>query len=240
MSGDLVLVSPTNPELGFDVGKAMSRNRYIYCLGDAAVVVSSTAGEGGTWHGAIEGVKACWVPVWVKHSSKSTSGNAAVVDRGANWLPEPLDSIASLLSDSFVTSPAEEPPYEPSLFESDLTSLGVMQMQPSVVQSPETPSENTATAAEARENQLDSTGNHAEGDLEFYDLFLARLATMTASDPLTPDQIAEGLSVLKTQVDTWLRHGVSEGVIKRFTRPVRYQFTVFHGTQASLLSVADP
>jgi len=42
MSGDLVLVTPFNPEAGFNVGNAVTRNRYIYCLADAAVVVSST------------------------------------------------------------------------------------------------------------------------------------------------------------------------------------------------------
>jgi predicted Rossmann fold nucleotide-binding protein DprA/Smf involved in DNA uptake len=46
MSGDLVLITPFNPEAGFNVGHAMARNRYIYCLADAAVVVSSAAGKG--------------------------------------------------------------------------------------------------------------------------------------------------------------------------------------------------
>ena len=100
LSNNLVLISPNNPELGFNVGKAMSRNRYVYCLGDAAIVVSSAAGKGGTWNGAIEGVKAGWVPVWVKQSSHSTSGNSDLVARGAHWLPATLDSIASLLTQS--------------------------------------------------------------------------------------------------------------------------------------------
>ena len=39
LAGDLVLITPFNPEAGFNVGNAMSRNRYIYCLADAAVVV---------------------------------------------------------------------------------------------------------------------------------------------------------------------------------------------------------
>ncbi len=239
MSGDLILISPTNPELGFDVGKAMARNRYIYCLGDAAIVISSSAGKGGTWHGAIEGVKASWVPVWVKQSSHSTSGNSAVVARGAHWLPEPLDSITSLSTSPLVASDAEEPPIEPSLFENVLPIPELMQVQPSIAQSPETRSENTATTAETREGQRVSTGNHAQGDLEFYDLFLARFATMTASDSLTLAQIAENLSVVKTQVDTWLKRGVSEGVIKRLKGPVRYQISASQGTQAALLSIAD-
>ena len=102
LSGDLVLISPGNPELGFDVGRAMSRNRYVYCLADAAIIVSSKAGKGGTWNGAIEGVRARWVPVWVKQNSHPASGNSYLVDRGAQWLPDNLDALAFLLTGSRV------------------------------------------------------------------------------------------------------------------------------------------
>ena len=64
MSNDLVLVSPFNPEAGFNVGNAMARNRYIYCLADAAVVVTTSrtgghlergGGESEGWLGAALG-----------------------------------------------------------------------------------------------------------------------------------------------------------------------------------------
>ncbi len=44
-SGQLVLISPFNPEAGFNAGSAMARNRYIYALADFAVVVDSAEGE---------------------------------------------------------------------------------------------------------------------------------------------------------------------------------------------------
>jgi len=88
MTGNLALVSPYNPEAGFDVGNAMARNRYIYCLGDGAVVVSSSRNTGGTWTGAIENLKEGWVPLWVKPGSEGTSGNVDLVRRGARWLPD--------------------------------------------------------------------------------------------------------------------------------------------------------
>ena len=88
-TNNLVLVSPFNPEAGFSVGNMMARNRYIYCLADAAVVVSSTANKGGTWHGAIEDLKAEWVPLWVKKSWTGNSGNTELVRLGAKeWSPE--------------------------------------------------------------------------------------------------------------------------------------------------------
>ncbi len=87
MANNLVLISPFNPEAGFDVGNAMSRNKYIYCLADAAVVVSSTNKRGGTWNGAVENLRQKWVPLWVKSSSESSSGNAELVRLGGSWIP---------------------------------------------------------------------------------------------------------------------------------------------------------
>ena len=87
LSGDLALVSPFNPEARFNVGNAMARNACIYCLADAAVVVTSEAGKGGTWNGAVEDLEIRWVPLWVKPDSAPGSGNPELVQRGAAWLP---------------------------------------------------------------------------------------------------------------------------------------------------------
>ena len=46
MARNLVLVSPFNPEAGFDVGNAMARNKYVYCLSDAAIVVAAENEKG--------------------------------------------------------------------------------------------------------------------------------------------------------------------------------------------------
>lgn len=102
MGNNLVLVSPFNPEAGFDVGNAMRRNRYIYCLADAAVVVTTSKERGGTWNGAIENLKHGWVPLWVKEHADPNSGNAALVQQGAQWLPS-----GDLLVDSLIS---REPP----------------------------------------------------------------------------------------------------------------------------------
>lgn len=45
----LLLVSPYDPAAGFNVGNAMQRNKLIYALADAALVVSSDHRKGGTW-----------------------------------------------------------------------------------------------------------------------------------------------------------------------------------------------
>lgn len=116
MSNDLVLLSPFNPEAGFDVGNAMRRNRYVYCLADAAVVVTSSRESGGTWSGAIENLKHGWVPLWVKEHPDLNSGNTALIQHGARCLP-PVDHLRvnSLVSQesSAATGSAPQPSEAP-------------------------------------------------------------------------------------------------------------------------------
>lgn len=122
----LALVSPFNPEAGFNVGNAMSRNRYIYCLSDCAVVIDSTQDKGGTWNGAEESLKHKWVPVFVKPSENRNSGNTALLEMGArqatlnvqelyNGVKE-FDNVQSISEEKIEKNPASE------LFECFLSS----------------------------------------------------------------------------------------------------------------------
>jgi len=88
ISGDLALVSPFNPESRFLVGNAMARNKYIYCLAQDAIVVSSTPESGGTWNGAVENLRRGWVPLAVKPTDARDSGNSKLVELGGRWLAE--------------------------------------------------------------------------------------------------------------------------------------------------------
>jgi predicted Rossmann fold nucleotide-binding protein DprA/Smf involved in DNA uptake len=98
MGRNLVLLSPYNPEASFDAGNAMARNKYIYCLADASVVVAAGKESGGTWNGATENLKHGWVPLWVREHPGSDSGNAALVQQGARWLPAGDLVVTSLAS----------------------------------------------------------------------------------------------------------------------------------------------
>jgi predicted Rossmann fold nucleotide-binding protein DprA/Smf involved in DNA uptake len=87
MSRNLVLICPFNPEAGFDVGNAMARNKYVYCLSDAVIVVSADKEKGGTWNGALENINQHWIPLWVKTNGERP-GNMSLVGRDGRWLPE--------------------------------------------------------------------------------------------------------------------------------------------------------
>ncbi len=91
MDGRLVLISAFDPSAGFNVGQAMQRNKYIYALSDAALVVSSDYGKGGTWSGAIEQLdKLKLVPVYVRHCEDNGKGIEALVQKGALKWPDPV------------------------------------------------------------------------------------------------------------------------------------------------------
>lgn len=73
----LCLLSPYGPNTGFSVGAAMGRNKLIYGLSEFALVVSATAGKGGTWAGATEALKNEWSTVFVRQAPKSASFQSA-------------------------------------------------------------------------------------------------------------------------------------------------------------------
>jgi predicted Rossmann fold nucleotide-binding protein DprA/Smf involved in DNA uptake len=93
LEDQLVLVSPYDPSAGFNVGHAMQRNKLIYALADAALVVSAERGKGGTWAGAIEQIeKLHLVPVFVRATAGSSAGLDALVEKGALVWSEPVDA----------------------------------------------------------------------------------------------------------------------------------------------------
>ena len=90
MDGRLVLICPYDPAVRFLVGHAMQRNKLIYALSDAALVVSSDYGKGGTWAGAVEQLdKLKLVPVYVRANGESGKGLEGLRERGAMPWPEP-------------------------------------------------------------------------------------------------------------------------------------------------------
>jgi len=100
----IVLMTPFNPEAGFNVGNAMARNKYLYCCADAALIVASGKSSGGTWAGAVEALRAEWIPVWVRTGPHSPGGNAALVRKGAHDLGDRLPAPHDLRDATVVRS----------------------------------------------------------------------------------------------------------------------------------------
>jgi predicted Rossmann fold nucleotide-binding protein DprA/Smf involved in DNA uptake len=93
MEGQLVLVSPYDPMAGFNVDNAMQRNKLIYALADAALVVSSDDQKGGTWAGATEQLTTLrLVPVFVRSQGKIDKGLQELQNMGALPWPNPSNT----------------------------------------------------------------------------------------------------------------------------------------------------
>ena len=90
MDGRLALICPYDPAARFQVGHAMQRNKLIYALSDAALVVNSDYGKGGAWSGAIEQLdKLKLAPVYVRANGEMGRGLEALRERGALPWPAP-------------------------------------------------------------------------------------------------------------------------------------------------------
>jgi DNA processing protein len=146
MANRLVLVSPCDPMVGFNVGNAMQRNKLIYALADAALVIDSDYQKGGTWAGAVEQLtKLRLVPVFVRSRGEIGKGLQELQNMGALPWPNP-------------TTPAElvhiltpERIAEPSLFDATLETTVLNKR-------PKAPHDKTESAADA-----DGGGtNHAD------------------------------------------------------------------------------
>lgn len=232
MDRNLVLVSPFNPEAGFDVGNAMGRNKYIYALSDAAVIVSATEGKGGTWTGAVEALKHAWVPLWVKPHSDPRSGNAVLVGAGAHWL-EHGAPIATLVPGEEATHgvPAASAK-ESQAREVDSPSLAEAPQH--IAESPELWSTDENGPAPTDAAQSIEATEPAVSTVSFYEYFLAKLAEETGTGPVTAEVLQERLELHKSQLADWLKRGIADGRVVKLKNPVRYQMIKTQQQQALL------
>ena len=243
LSGDLALTSPFNPEVGFNVGNAMARNKYIYCLADAAIVVNSTLNKGGTWSGAIECLKSQWVPLWVQQKEYKETGNFGLIEKGAVWLPNDLSSLKYLIKD---TSPQVPDFY--SLFVKRLLSrikkkpLQIKNIEDYFEVNPQqikvwlkrgvedrfikrriNPLRYELQPASLFNNPTENDLGNCDLNLDMFTLFLHKLDRITREQPQQKDEIINQLALLSPQVTAWLKRGVEEGHIEKKLGPLRYQ-----------------
>ncbi|MBN9492541.1 DNA-protecting protein DprA [bacterium] len=102
----LVLTSQFAPEAGFNVGSAMARNKVIYALADAALIVRSDFETGGTWAGAIEQLRRYKsVPVFVAQRPADQRAVEALISYGAQPWP-PVSTVEEL--SALIAAPRHE------------------------------------------------------------------------------------------------------------------------------------
>ena len=247
LDGQLALISPYDPSAGFNVGNAMQRNKLIYALADASLVVSSDLNKGGTWTGAVEQLdKLKFVPVYVRSSGGSTPGLDALRNKGA--LPWPSPDDADTFEDVFeVAAPKPVPSPQPglALFSEDGPS-GVAPMFPvlsetktvidvpgesvlpnavpldepvKLVPEPVPPAEVIPKATpEAARPMLTTPLTPAETLFASVRSVIQQLL----NSPMKDAEVAAALDVSTAQARMWLQRLVEEGVIEKQKKPAGY------------------
>lgn len=222
-TGKFVLVSPFNPEAGFNAGNAMARNRFIYALADYALVVDSAQGEGGTWSGAIENLRHGWVPLYVRTPGEK-AGNAALVAKGGHGfvytpyertsIREYLDSQQDTRSFSMqgVLGDASAMPEQSGITP---TADFATNNEPSKVAEAEVRYGDASSSNKATQEKLPD-------DLDNFQGFLDRLTMLLREEAKNEEGIRLALSLEKRQAKGWLTKAVELGYIEKRKRPVCY------------------
>jgi DNA processing protein len=202
MDRRLVFVSPYDPAAGFNVGHAMQRNKAIYALADAALVVTSDFEKGGTWTGAIEQLdRLRFAPIFVRNSQNAGRGNSALIQRGGRAWPEPEN--AAELNDA-ISRAANAVAAEPR---QDVLPLSVRE-EPRLRQSAASDSKSKSESATPGEVVLQT---------------VTAILTRELSEPRTQTEVADMLGITKVQAKAWLSELAKRGVVEKLTKPVRYR-----------------
>lgn len=205
--GRLVLVSIVEPDAGFTGGNAMARNRYIYTLADAAVVVASgDSKRSGTWSGATENLRRGWVPLFVRTTTPMLAGNQSLLERGGRPLENP--DVGGVLN-----SP-------PTLTTTAIDALKVTTPTPALDETATSHPSDLTEAAQATTDLFPIVWPHLKSHL---------------TEPRTAKEMATLVSIVRPQATAWLDRAASHGLVSVSGRQRRYALVPAH--QLSLMKL---
>ncbi len=224
MDGRLVIISPYDPAAGFNVGHAMQRNKLIYALADAALVVTSDFEKGGTWAGAIEQLERLhFVPVFVRNGTNAGKGNAALLHRGGKPWPNPQSGNELGMA---LVAAAEAVATEPK---QDTLPLWLREAPAAYEAAPMAkPGEPTAEKAVEQE-----ATKKLPPDAELLNT-VREVLRRELVEARTEEEVAGLLVVTKPQAKAWLGRLVEEEVIERVAKPKPVRFRTVRKTDRLL------
>jgi len=224
VSDRLTLVSPYDPDSRWFAYTAMERNKLLYGLSDAALVVASSADNGGTWAGACEALQHGRVKVFVKSTGTVAPGNPKLLRMGGIPFPaEPWENLRALFTapepkNGQLFSPTAQQP--PSMEERNDIVVEAANGNP-------VSAEQSATAAvPSFSDTVEPTEERTppatpERCCDAYNLVIEQMSTLL-NEPQTDEWLADKMCVRAAQIKDWLARGVHEGRITKLKKPVRY------------------
>jgi predicted Rossmann fold nucleotide-binding protein DprA/Smf involved in DNA uptake len=218
--GRLTLLTPYEPEAGFTVGRAMGRNRDIYGLADAALIVRFTTKEGGTWAGAIEqlsrnkSASPC-IPVFVRLTDNPEDGCEELRRRGAVPFPEEefwKDGLVELLMRT--APPADRIPAAAS---GDAASVQTATEANAVAAA------EPASGSQTAESLPPPSSEPRKQTDTCYDRCLPLLLQSFRAEVGVKQlsEIARRLQLLPKQLEEWVKRAIEEGKLAKKTKKRR-------------------
>jgi predicted Rossmann fold nucleotide-binding protein DprA/Smf involved in DNA uptake len=244
-----VLISPFYPESRLLADHVLVRNKCLYCLSDAAMVVYSGQFEEIS-NGVKDNLQNNWVPTWIKSADNLASENDYLIKLGAQRFNSQVEHIK--FQDLF-NFPLVEPELKPeddvsrpeiSLIEKvgnkasisenikdDEISVHVLQedlfdhevISNQVVGTDKL--ESISIDEDVIQAEKSSPQQIVDNEIEdsFFQFFIREMK-MLAVTPVEREQIYEKLSLHRTQANIWLKKAEEQGYLKKFYKPLRYQF----------------
>jgi len=208
--GSLTLMTTVHPAAGFSSGIAMGRNKVVYALSTAAVVVSSSEGSGGTWAGATENLTRGWVPLFVRQGDGVPAGNGSLLAAGASPLAEGHEAIGAFVTE---LAPArhEVPPVDTAV-----SVAGLAESPPPYAAPPD-----SAPEPPSPEKTAPPTPVTSSGPSDVYALVAERIRAFCET-PQSAKDVQAQFGLVPAQAKTWLARAVTEGVLIKVKR-TKYQ-----------------
>lgn len=248
LEGRLTLISPYDPGAGFNVGNAMQRNKLIFALADAALVVNADLNKGGTWAGAIEQLeKYRFVPVYIRSTGEPSPGLEALRARGALPWPNPdsAESLTAVLQQPLCAHPPETQEgfawsagaeaVSPDRPASELLTADNAESKSTASTASGWVRENTAPApTEDAARKMSASGSRLrdpnEGSAseltstpaEALFAVVSNAITQLLVTPMRDEEVAAALDVSRAQAKIWLQRLVDEGKLEKRGRPPGY------------------
>jgi predicted Rossmann fold nucleotide-binding protein DprA/Smf involved in DNA uptake len=231
----LVLISPFDPNAGFNVGNAMARNKYIYALSDWAMVVNSDYEQGGTWAGAVENLRAGWVPLLVRKDENISVGNQQLLNQGAIAVDKTILQHTTDLREHLQRLTAkvveQATPYvvEPTWLKETLTEETLPEM--TTLEEAKSPKE--VETKTVNYSDLDKAPKE-ETPPDLFEVVWPYIEQQLVTEK-TEQELAESLDLHTGQLKIWLKRALELGKVKKLNKPVRYvKATAFEEKQSIL------
>lgn len=204
----LLVLSEVLPTTSFRAYNAMARNKYVYALSRAALVIAADKERGGTWSGAVESMKNGYVPVYV-YDTDRYSGNKPLIKLGAAAIPQNIDWQSLFNSEN--TANREVTYKEISLFAT-----------PAKIEKPKDEIGVESINDKNKLCQKQVAAHHFGGIFNVIWPILQDILQQAKTEAEIYDSLADAC-LLKKQVRLWLDKAVEERLVIKSGRPIRYK-----------------